>query len=69
MLVTAGQNVVPVPPKLMARARSSARTRGKSDPIEDLAERTRTINRLHWQLQDLTALRAQVASYDAGSTS
>jgi transposase len=87
-LVGAGQTVVPVPPKLMAHARSSARTRGKSDPIDALAvaraalrepdlpqahldeqalevkllldhredlvaERTRTINRLHWHLHDL----------------
>lgn len=36
-LVAAGQAVVPVPPKLMAQARSSARTRGKSDPIDALA--------------------------------
>lgn len=36
-LLTAGQTVVRVPPKLMAGARSSARTRGKSDPIDALA--------------------------------
>ena len=36
-LLTAGEVVVRVPPKLMARARSSARTRGKSDPIDALA--------------------------------
>lgn len=36
-LLTAGQTVVRVPPKLMAKARSSARTRGKSDPIDALA--------------------------------
>jgi transposase len=36
-LLTAGQQVVRVPPKLMAQARSSARTRGKSDPIDALA--------------------------------
>lgn len=33
-LLAAGQAVVRVPPKLMAGARSSARTRGKSDPID-----------------------------------
>ena len=33
----AGQQVVRVPPKLMAQARASARTRGKSDPIDALA--------------------------------
>jgi transposase len=36
-LLTAGQQVVRVPPKLMAEARASARTRGKSDPIDALA--------------------------------
>lgn len=36
-LLTAGQEVVRVPPKLMALARSSARERGKSDPIDALA--------------------------------
>jgi transposase len=33
-LLTAGQQVVRVPTKLMARTRASARTRGKSDPID-----------------------------------
>jgi transposase len=32
-----GQKVVRVPPKLMAQARASARTKGKSDPIDALA--------------------------------
>jgi transposase len=36
-LLTAGQKVVRVPPKLMAQMRASARTRGKSDPIDALA--------------------------------
>lgn len=36
-LLTAGQKVVRVPPKMMALVRSSARTRGKSDPIDALA--------------------------------
>jgi transposase len=36
-LLTAGQQVVRVPPKLMALTRKSARTRGKSDPIDALA--------------------------------
>lgn len=36
-LLAAGQQVVRVPPKLMAGARASARTRGKSDPIDALA--------------------------------
>ena len=33
-LLAAGERVVRVPPKLMAGARRSARTRGKSDPID-----------------------------------
>lgn len=36
-LLTAAQKVVRVPPKLMAQTRASARTRGKSDPIDALA--------------------------------
>lgn len=36
-LLGAGQKVVRVPTKLMAQVRSSARTRGKSDPIDALA--------------------------------
>jgi transposase len=36
-LLAAGARVVRVPPKLMAGARQSARTRGKSDPIDALA--------------------------------
>ena len=33
-LLTAGQRVVRVPPKMMAEQRRVARTRGKSDPID-----------------------------------
>jgi transposase len=36
-LLAAAATVVRVPPKLMAQTRSSARTRGKSDPIDALA--------------------------------
>jgi transposase len=36
-LLTAGARVVRVPPKMMALTRASARTRGKSDPIDALA--------------------------------
>jgi transposase len=36
-LLLAGQTVVRVPPKLTAGSRSSARTRGKSDPFDALA--------------------------------
>ena len=36
-LLSAGEQIVRVPPKLMAHARDSARTYGKSDPIDALA--------------------------------
>src|SRR5271166_349133 len=36
-VLAAGQKVVRVPPKLMAQTRASARTKGKSDPIDALA--------------------------------
>lgn len=36
-LLVAGERIVRVPPKLMANVRSSARTFGKSDPIDALA--------------------------------
>lgn len=36
-LLTAGERIRRVPPKLMAQARDSARTYGKSDPIDALA--------------------------------
>ena len=36
-LLAGGQEVVRVPPKLMAQTRASARERGKSDPIDALA--------------------------------
>ena len=36
-LIAAGESVVRVPPKLMAHIRDSARTFGKSDPIDALA--------------------------------
>jgi transposase len=36
-LLAAGQSIVRVPPKLMAKVRNSARTYGKSDPIDALA--------------------------------
>jgi transposase len=36
-LLAAGEQIVRVPPKLMAHARDSARTYGKSDPIDALA--------------------------------
>lgn len=36
-LITAGERLVRVPPKLMAPQRRASRTRGKSDPIDALA--------------------------------
>ncbi|EHB46377.1 transposase IS116/IS110/IS902 family protein [Mycolicibacterium rhodesiae JS60] len=56
-LLTAGQKVVRVPPKLMAQTRASARTRGKSDPIDALA-----VARAFLREPDLP-----VASHDEGS--
>jgi transposase len=56
-LLGAGQQVVRVPPKLMAGARSSARTRGKSDPIDALA-----IARAAWREPNLP-----VAEHDQAS--
>ena len=56
-LLAAGCAVVRVPPKLMAGARSAARTRGKSDPIDALA-----IARAALREPDLP-----VAEHDAGS--
>lgn len=47
-LLGAGARVVRVPPKLMAGARASARTRGKSDPIDALA-----VARAAWREPDL----------------
>ena len=38
-MLAAGERIVRVPPKLMAHARDSARTYGKSDPIDALAVR------------------------------
>src|ERR1700694_1657467 len=56
-LLSAGQQVVRVPPKLMAQTRASARTRGKSDPIDALA-----VARAVLREPDLP-----VASHDEGS--
>src|SRR6185295_16237830 len=47
-LLAAVERVVRVPPKLMAGARDSARTRGKSDPIDALA-----IARAAWREPEL----------------
>jgi transposase len=56
-LLTADQKVVRVPPKLMAQVRASARTRGKSDPIDALA-----VARAYLREPDLP-----IASHDAVS--
>jgi transposase len=56
-LLDAGQRVVRVPAKLMAQVRASARTRGKSDPIDALA-----VARAVLREPDLP-----VASHDEGS--
>lgn len=56
-LLTVGQKVVRVPPKMMAEQRRVARTRGKSDPIDALA-----VARAFLREPDLP-----VASHDEGS--
>lgn len=56
-LLDAGEQVVRVPTKLMAQVRASARTRGKSDPIDALA-----VARAVLREPDLP-----VASHDEGS--
>jgi transposase len=58
-LLAAGEELVRVPPKLMAPERRAGRARGKSDPIDvdhrdDLVdERRRTQQRLRWHLYQL----------------
>jgi transposase len=47
-LLASGERVVRVPPKLMAGARRSSRTPGKSDAIDALA-----VARAYWHLHEL----------------
>jgi transposase len=56
-LLAAGEQIVRVPPKLMAHARDAARTYGKSDPIDALA-----IARASLREPDLPAARLDGAS-------
>ncbi len=58
-LLTAGEALVRVPPKLMAHARDAARTYGKSDPIDALA-----VARAAWREPDLPIARLDGASRD-----
>lgn len=58
-LLAAGECIVRVPPKLMAHARDSARTFGKSDPIDALA-----IARATLREPDLPAARLDGADRD-----
>jgi transposase len=51
-LIGAGEQIVRVPPKLMAHARDAARTYGKSDPIDALA-----VARAAWREPDLPVAR------------
>ncbi len=51
-LLLAGEEIVRVPPKLMAHARDAARTYGKSDPIDALA-----VARAAWREPDLPIAR------------
>jgi transposase len=48
-LLSAGQQVVRVPPKMMAEQRRVARTRGKSDPIDALAVHQQSPHRQPWR--------------------
>ncbi len=51
-LLAAGEELVRVPPKMMAHARDAARTYGKSDPIDALA-----VARAAWREPDLPLAR------------
>jgi transposase len=58
-LLAAGEELVRVPPKLMAHARDAARTYGKSDPIDALA-----VARAAWREPDLPIARLDGPSRD-----
>jgi transposase len=58
-LLAAGEELVRVPPKLMAHARDSARTYGKSDPIDALA-----VARAAWREPELPIARLDGPSRD-----
>jgi transposase len=58
-LLAAGEELVRVPPKLMAHARDAARTYGKSDPIDALA-----VARAAWREPDLPVARLDGPSRD-----
>jgi transposase len=58
-LLGAGEELVRVPPKLMAHARDAARTYGKSDPIDALA-----VARAAWREPDLPVARLDGPSRD-----
>jgi transposase len=58
-LLASGEEIVRVPPKLMAHARDAARTYGKSDPIDALA-----VARAAWREPDLPVARLDGASRD-----
>lgn len=60
-LITAGESVVRVPPKPMAHIRDSARTYGKSDPIDALA-----VARAALREADLPVARSTVWSESCG---
>lgn len=58
-LLAAGEQIVRVPPKMMAHARDAARTYGKSDPIDALA-----VARAAWREPDLPLARLDGPSRD-----
>jgi transposase len=56
-LIDAGQRVMRVNSRLMARTRGSGRRPGKSDPIDAEA----TVNRLMWRIHELDPARSPAA--------
>ena len=62
-LLAVGEQVVRVPPKLMAGARRSARTRGKSDPIDALSVARAALREPDLPVARLEARRARSACW------
>jgi len=60
-LLNAGERVVRVPPKLMARARRSERTFGKSDPIDALAVARAALRESDLPVAQLAGVEREIA--------
>ena len=60
-LLRAGERVVRVPPKLMARARRSERTFGKSDPIDALAVARAALRESDLPVAQLAGVEREIA--------